>query len=431
MVRDSRRCIESPPIWPAILGATLTLLFAGATVAFIVTGHRIATDAALYQHVGWAVTQGAVPYVDVWDVNPPVTFAVTTLLALLAGGNLVALHVLGVVVSFVAVGVGVMGTASVAHEVTGDDAAALVAGFVLLVPAEVWGLPPQGIRSQYLALGFGVAGLALALRERPMTGGAAVALAAGAWQPSAALAPIVVGLAARRGGRWAALRALGAGLLVTVLVVAPFVVAGAAGPMVVETVLAPLVARAPYTVPGRTYALARAMGYGVLLLPVALVGWVLVASDRRDLWWIAAGGAVYTGQLVFLNMNGSLDALLWLVFVALGVALVVARLSVRRRRVAVGLAVVLICSGLAWHLAPAVPLRESLEDRHRQARPSKAPPIGEDAVDVPSMPTIYWEGRRPDSCHYRLSWTELRWVARTDAALDDETCGRWPDRSDW
>ncbi|ELZ04926.1 hypothetical protein C481_03197, partial [Natrialba asiatica DSM 12278] len=47
-----------------------------------------------------------------------------------------------------------------------------------------------------------------------------------------------------------------------------------------------------------------------------------------------------------------------------------------------------------------------------------------------SMQTIYWEQLEPDTCHYRLSWNEIRWVAMTDDQLDAQECDGWPSRTD-
>lgn len=46
-----------------------------------------ATDPAFFQHTGWYILNGGIPYVDVWDVNPPLVFGLTAVLALLSGGD--------------------------------------------------------------------------------------------------------------------------------------------------------------------------------------------------------------------------------------------------------------------------------------------------------------------------------------------------------
>lgn len=46
------------------------------------------------------------------------------------------------------------------------------------------------------------------------------------------------------------------------------------------------------------------------------------------------------------------------------------------------------------------------------------------------MQTIYWDQLEPETCHYRLSWNEIRWVVMTDDRLDAQKCDGWPDRTD-
>lgn len=446
--------------WFHLLAGSLSVLFAGSLVGYAVTDPPVLavdpsfalyaipgdvvvvnppvvdTDPAFYQHVGWYVTRGGVPYVDVWDVNPPLTFAVAAVLAVVAGGNLLLQHALGVLLTFAAVGAAVVLTGWLAYDLTGDDAAAVAAALVLLVPAEVYGLPPYGLRSQFFALLFGVLALVLVRRARPFAAGACAAAAGGFWQPGGAVALLVVGMAAQESGRTGAMRAIAGGLAVAGLVVLPFLAVGAFAPMVAQTVLAPLYGQEPYTLLARTYRLALAMGYGTVLLPVAVAGWGLsaipgagwspFALDLWERWWVPAGGLLYGLQVYLVNFDGSLDALLFLVFVALGVAVVVAALPADGGRWAVAAVGLLVVTGPVWHLAPSVPPRGTVETQYEQADKDANPALEGAGSAVPEMQTIYWEKREPNSCHYRLSHTELRWTAQTDARLDDRRCGTWP-----
>lgn len=186
---------------PLLAGVSATM--GASVVAYAIADQPPASiDSAFYQHVGWYVLQGATPYVDVWDVNPPLTFGVAAVLALLVGGDVLLLHVAGAGLTAFVVVASVLLTGLLAYDLTGDDAAALAAGLVMLAVPEVYGLPPYGIRSQYFALLFGLVGLVLVRRGRPFAAGASVAAAAGFWQPGAGFALLVVGMAARRDG-WA------------------------------------------------------------------------------------------------------------------------------------------------------------------------------------------------------------------------------------
>ena len=408
---------------PVVVG-----LFGASIVSFAIADQpSIAVDAALYQHVGWLITRGGTPYVDVWDINPPLTFALTAGIALLTGGNMLYLHAASAAITLLAAAASVLIVGRLAAHVTGEDTAGFVAGLVLLAVPELYGLPPYGVRSQYFALLCIVTALALTYRDRPLLGGASVAAGAGFWQPGIGAVPILLGMILRRSGRDGVRRAIYGGIGVASLTVFPFVAVGAVVPLVVETVIAPLYAQAPYTLLGRGYAILEAVGYAVILFPVAAYGWVLALASR-DRLWVPAGGLVYTGIAVFFNMNGSLDLLVWLVFVALGVAIVVESASVRSaaRVGLVALVGVTVLVAPIWHL-PDAPLREPIETRQEAVGAETVTPIRDHHLSVPGMRTIYWQKIRPDKCHYRLSWTERRWIVRTDATPADKTCGIWPE----
>ncbi|QLK27608.1 DolP-mannose mannosyltransferase [Natrinema zhouii] len=445
-----RSRVASHSGWLAVLGPFVAALFVAGFVRYVlVDWPTIATDPAFFQHTGWYVLNGGVPYIDVWDVNPPVPFGITAVLSLLSGGDMLVLHGLSSALTTLVAAATVLLVGWVAYLVTGEDAAAVAAGLTMLVVPELFLLSPEGVRAQFYALFFGVLALALALRDRPFLAGAMAALSAGSWQSGGVFALLVVGMAYQRSGRRDALWTIAGGGVVTGVVVLVFAAAGALVPMFVETVVATLSAGSSYTLAERVYSLLLVFGYGSLLLPVALYGWAHAAvRDRRERWWITAGGVLLALQVLFVDLDGSTDALPWLAFVALGVAVTVERVTTRwsataehrgddanratRRRwtAVVAVVAVLVLSGLVWHFGSPAP-QSTLRAMHQEAEPEADPlPITPADGDVPSMQTIYWEQLKPETCHYRLSWNEVRWVAMTDDRLDRRTCDGWPDRTD-
>ena len=447
MVDRSR--LEARPAWLAVLGPCVAVLFAAGFGRYLLTDWpTVATDPAFFQHTGWYVLEGGVPYVDVWDVNPPVPFGIAAALAALSGGNMLVLHALSSTLTALVAAATVLLVGWIARLVTGNDAAAVAAGLTMLAVPELFLLSPEGIRAQFYALFFGVLALALALRDRPFLAGAAAALSAGSWQSGAAFAPLIVGMAYHRTGGRGALRAIAGGGVVTGVVVLAFAAAGALVPMVVQTVVAPLTAGSSYTVAERVYTILLVFGYGSLLIPVALYGWARAVRDVRTRWWIPAGGTLLAAQVLFVDLDGATDALPWLAFVALGVAVAVERVVARRsattdrrghdatrtnRNPWTAVAVVavvglLTLSGLGWHFGSS-PAESTLRTMEEEADPDEDLPISPDDADVPSMQTIYWEQMKPDTCHYRLSWNEVRWIAMTDDRLDRRQCDGWPSRT--
>jgi hypothetical protein len=79
--------------WYPLLVGTATALLTLATIGrFLLEAFYITDDSALFQHAGWYITHGATPYVDFWDLKPPLVYVGTTTLAVLTGVNMVLLH---------------------------------------------------------------------------------------------------------------------------------------------------------------------------------------------------------------------------------------------------------------------------------------------------------------------------------------------------
>lgn len=421
------------PRWLTVLLPCVVILFALSFVSYLVSmWPETTTDPAFFQHTGWYILNGGVPYVDVWDVNPPIVFGLTAVLAGLSGGNMVVLQTLSGILMAAVNAASVLLVGWLAYRLT-DDAAAVAAGFVVLLVPEVYLMPPVGTRAQFYALFFGLVGLAFALRDRPAAAGATAALSAGCWQPGAGFVLLVGGMAAQRSGWQGVLAAVAGTSAVVGLVAVVFAAAGALVPMGVETILAPLVGGSPYTLSGRIYSILLVLGYGMVILPAAFYGWSHAVYDRRH-WWVPAGGLLFGLQVLFVDMDGSTDLVLWLAFVALGVAIAVASVSqsglrvptIRNRRWAVvGVLGLLVVSGPVWHVTSS-PLQSTLQDREERATPDEELPPIKDEASVPDMQTIYWQKLTPEQCHYRLSWNEVRWIAATDDRVDSTQCGQWP-----
>lgn len=459
------------PAWFIVLSPFVGYLFVDGLLAYVRTDWpTIATDPAFFQHTGWYMLNGGVPYADVWDVNPPVPFVIAAGLAALSGGDMYVLHALALTLTVLVAAASVLLVAWVAFLITGEDAAAVAAGLTMFVVPELFLRSPEGMRAQFYALFFGVSAIALVLRDRPFLAGAAAALSAGSWQSGLAFAPLVIGMALQRGERDGALRAVAGGGVVAGIVLAAFAAAGTLPGMVVQTIVAPLSAGSPYTLAERVYAVLLVFGYGSLLIPVAIVGWIHAAVfDLRERWWVAAGGGILLLQVLFVDMDGSTDTFPWLAFVALGVAVAVDRAMAwgvgavgradgadptddtdragplvstdrfpawtdRRRVVAVAAVLVLVgplvYGGLVWH-HESPPPQATLQSLHDDAEPEgKTPPITPSDGDVPSMQTIYWEKVQPETCHYRLSWNEVRWISMSEDTLDATDCSGWVSRTD-
>jgi len=351
-------------------------------------------DAAMLQHVGWYVTQGGVPYVDAWDVKPPLTHETTAVLAVVSGGDVVVLHLLSVLTT-AAAAVGIVVLVGVLVErLTDDQTAAIVAGLVVLTHPGMHYLPAFGFRSKYFALLAGLVGIYLVTEDRPLWSGVAAAASPAYWQFGLVFPILCLGLAAdggratgssdragsapageagtadgplsgdtaaaeapvaavRRGigavDRGAVGRLIGGMAATTVVVVAPFVLWGAVPEMLSQVVFAPFVVSESGSVLKHGARAFLFLGYTV---PFALLAaWgvaTVVRYGLRERWWVLAVAAWFGLQVLVLDFDSYPDLVGALVVGGLGVGLVVPRLSGRQRRAVVVGAVAVTLVSTLW-----------------------------------------------------------------------------------
>jgi hypothetical protein len=376
-------------------------------------------DAALFEHGGWYISQGAVPYVDIWDIKPPLALETTALLALAASGNAYALHLLCVMV-MAAAGMGtVMLVGSLAERLTGSHWAGLVSGLAMLSLPGFYYLAGLGFRPRYLMLLFGLLSVELMLHERPFWAGVCSAAASGYFLMGAVFPLIVllIWIQRRQGGwPWAVLAGMLAAIVSALL---PILAWGAMTPMLVEALLVPMLTTENLSFSTLLARILEQIRYVALLVPFGFYG--LLRYGLRRPWhssWTALGGGWFMMQVFFLDFDSFPDFFGALTFVALGCGLVVANSDSWLRRGLISLTLVLVLlSGLGRGslgilFPPFVP-----PGQNAQAEV-------EGREGLPNMAYYYWNQIRPESCHYRLSAVERVWLERTDQPLFETECER-------
>lgn len=421
--------MRAPDANPLVLATVVALLAEGVAARRTFGQYPrppMSIDAAFFQHAGWYVTTGAVPYVDVWDVKPPLAFLVPTVFAHFTR-NPYRLHLLATAF-MVGVMVGcVVLVVALARHVTGDSSSGLVAGLSMLALPAFHYRPLLGYKPKYLIVFTGLLGLYLYFRGHPVLSGMAVAAAVG-FRPPAVIYPLLVlGLAIHRGDRRGVPMLLAGMTVTTVLYVAPIVYWGGTVPMVVQAGIAPLVS-SPGGYQKPLYMLSMGVAnfrYGSVVVLLAGYGaWRFLGSDAaRTEWWVVAGAVWYASIVVFVDFDSYAygDLIPGLPFVALLVGYLHSTLPDRRRRRALGgvLGAVVLVNVVALG---GVGL---LFEPHPAAEPidvdGPPPTIHEDASTVypPAPETIvdaryvYWHQLRPETCHYRFGNHELRWIHRS------------------
>ena len=436
--------------WFRLLSAVAVLAFSLSilrTVAF--APQPINSDAAFYGHAGWYMTQGAVPYVDVWDVKPPLAFELPALLALLSFGDMGVLLGWQVLVTSLA-GIGsVVLLGWVVHHLTGDGVAAFVAGALLLAYPGFHYLAAHGFRPKYFTMFFGLLALYLQRTHRPGWSGASAAAAAGFWQFGAVfpLTVLLLELAERRsvpnrGLAVVPLRALSGMAGLTALVVLPFAYWGALEPMLVEVVVAPFVLSESVSLTSRLFK--GTLYLGGYLIPFVLLGVLghlrAARDDVRAVWWVLVPTAWYGVQVFFLDLDGYPDLFLGLAFVAVGVGLYVARLDPGERTALLSAALVVLLLGTVFLGGFGVlgsRMTTTEEDVWYSDRSMLAGGLavyagwghgnaetgtveGVERYAAPDSRDLYWNKRRP--CHYFMGDMGAAWVTLTDGRYVDMSC---------
>ncbi|WP_435064337.1 DolP-mannose mannosyltransferase [Halobaculum sp. EA56] len=418
--------VSVPVFVTALLQVTLL-----ARVLLAYTRPPMTPDAGVFQQIGWYIAHGGRLYVDTWDPKPPLPFETTAALALVSGGNVYVHHLLSVAL-MVLVACGIVALVCLlCFDLTGDRYASALAGLSMLLLPGFFVRPVYGFKAKYPLLLAGLLAVYLYRRDRPALAGAAAAASVGYWQGALVFPCIVVGLAARTRDPRQVTRVVAGGVGFAALVVLPVVVLWRSVPeMIVQAVIVPL------ALPEEASLLEHVYG-GVIHFkwasPLVLVGaWGLAdrALDlyRRDLgpvvredWWVVVGGAWFGLLVLFVDfeIGGYTDLIPGLAFVALGVGMAAARLSGDRSRrvlsaalVGVLLVNVVGLGSMGLVFSPVeTPGPVAMDELRTNERAVESPYVPDDTPDVRYL---YWTGREPETCHYRLSLMEARWLRMTN-----------------
>lgn len=409
-----------------LLAAQVSVL---ARVLWLKGRPPLRADSAIFEYAGWYMANGASLYTDIWEIKLPLAYQTTQVTAYLVGSNVLLHHLVNVALT-IAVGTATaVLVASLAHDVTGDDYAGLLAGVsVLLLPGYFY-LPAFGFKAKFYAVLAGLAAIWLATRDSSYSSGIAAAASVGYYQLALIFPLVVLGLGyQRRGIRGTAETAIG-GALATTAMLAPVVVSGNVGAMLTETVIVPLVAGESGTSLVMTILLG---GYHFgFAIPAVLVGGlgILFAVTRyelRETWWVGVSGLWFALVVLFVDYDSYPDLIPGLVFVAIGIGIVTDQLTEPTHRrllrslvlatVLVNVVAVLSFGGLfgVYSITPAKPLDDLQNVEYR---------IDDITVERPDVRYLYWKTIESETCHVRLSGTELRWLAMSDARVTDSDCG--------
>lgn len=421
---------------------------------------KIHRDSKLFYHVGYLITTGHVPYVDVWEVKPPLTYETAAFISILGGGDPGQTHIIGVILTgIMVVGISIILYMIISTQFNNKWAGVLSGAVWLSLPA-VHYFPALGFRVKYFALLFGLIGLYLALNNRPILSGITAAFGAAYWQFAIVFCVLTLWIFLIgsnndknrhewRGFRYSSLIGVLAGFLFAfIIVVGPIALAGGFYPMISEVIISGLIA-------GENANPIRRLGLGLLKLksasPLVILGVVsfvrLSKSDIRHEIWITIGGILFAIQIFFLDFDGSPDLLGGYVFVALGIGALYAVSEGKRKDGIKIIVTICLLTSMIFMGGTGTIVRPIYEDRPSESdqailtkgvraagemvggesltgpRRSGSTDDLREKLELPSIDTIYRTNWDPTTCHYFLSSAERKWIEKTDAEWGDKTCG--------
>jgi hypothetical protein len=399
-------------------------------------------DSAMIQHMGWYVTQGGIPYVHMWDVKPPLAPETAAILATVAGGDALALHLLSIALTAgAAVGTVVL-VGLLTYQLTDNRLASVVAGTIVLTHPGFHYLPAFGLRVKYLALFAGLLGIYFAVRGRYLFGAVVATASPAYWHFGVVFPLVVLAMVIQRGDRRTTARALVGMATVTVTVLTPVALWGAVGPMLSEVVLLPLIVPESTSIPKRLARGFLFLGYSVPFVLLGVYGIGRDILDRRtQSWWLVVCAVWFGLQILLFDFDSYPDFFPGLLVVGIGVGLFLADASPpTQRRIAAVVAVVLVVStvflgSLGVLVRPLgleqnddtvlrqtlITVGEELTGRSVTEPPARGGPSRE-SLGLPSLVTIYWDPGFPHPCHSRLSTPPRLWIEATDSEYLEKRC---------
>lgn len=389
-------------------------------------------DSAIFEYAGWSMRHGASLYTQIWEIKLPLAYETPAVLAYLSGEDILTYHVLNVVLTAgVSVGAGYL-VALLVEDITHDRSAAIVAGISALLLPGYFYLPAFGFKSKFFVAFAGMSSIYLVRQRSYLMSGVFAAASVGYYQAAAIVPVTVVLLAYQRGRLRGAGEAIVGGVTLTVAMIVPVVQSGAIEAMIAEAVVVPLVVDAGGG-PSVLHTLVRGgFDFGVAT-PVVLLGiagfWLsLTRYDARETWWIVVGGAWFGFIVFFHDYDGFPDLIPGLMFVAIALGVLVSQISSPTRRqlvtgavvvcILTNVVIVVVLGAIPWYqVKGAQPLSELRDVTYELD--------GEERYTVvrPDVRYLYWNEIAPETCHIRLSGTELRWLQQTGKPLIDRQCG--------
>lgn len=384
-------------------------------------------DTSLFHYAGWSLARGNVPYVDIWDVKPPITLEYLAVLELLLQDSSLVI-IVGSLTTVASITGAVVLITLIIEETVHNAIVAAISGVTLFTYPGISTI--AGFSPKIVFLVFGLSAIYCSLKDYYKLAGVAGAISAGLWQFAIVYTAAAFIVSWRRGNRKAIKFFVIGVVLVTTIVVLPIVFVGGGVAMFIEVVIVPLTISESIGLLRPLYVIAVLDWASVPVITAGIAGFYAIKSSKQIQ---TAMGFYLIGwfQVLFLDFDGGGDVyiLLSASVILLGISLIHIMKDAdypTRFNINIFTLAIVIMLIIAPQIASLSAAAIEIVDIHRQSQSNSESVSGQlstEAVHGYSMDELYLNRIKIDSCHIRLSPMEKRWISHTKTSVHDKKCG--------
>lgn len=414
-------------------------------------------DAAFYQHAGWYVWEGGIPYETIWDPKTPFNFVFTAILGFLFQDSMLLAHYLNIFVGSIVTASICLVISLIMYNLSENFRASIIAGLIPALMPTYHFLFALGYRPKYMFLLFGLLGILLSLKKRPFLGLLFATASAGFWQFGVLFMASSLSIFAQKSILRENIKQLLLGFTIPTLIALslPFIWGGGFESMLINTVFAPFMSgtdSSSFLLKGGI--ILRSLRYASIIIPIAVIGIVSMSvdsirSNSYDHLWMYILIVGFSVQVAFIDLDSVVDFLPLYVMLSFPVAYLYIQMNENCDYRLDNVISLLICllliftvlfgagTGTVFQKYPVT--EETTNDTlWRNSLIS----LGEIFVgdidldskifnyrdDIPKenrrsyMDDIYWDTIKPDSCHYRVGQMHKSWIESTNQSYNSEKC---------
>jgi hypothetical protein len=398
-----------------------------------------------FEYGGWAIANGAIPYIDIWDPRPPLNYLIPTILTPFSLNNLDVLHSLNisiVVFSYITI-VGLIYL--LVREITSCKMCSTIAALTFVSIPLFYIYAFGGWSSYHIATAFGLGSIYSAYRDRTFLTGLLGGFSAATYQAASLFLLIGVGIVIASNIK--KVRTTLIGLITAVIfVLAPVGLIGGIQSLeaaVVFSGIFPLLLETGDTSAlQRLYQIVRIFGYVSIPIGIVFSTYISRREWEADLEgkWVLLGMGTYGLYNLFYEFEGGQGIFMFSVFVALAIGVVVSEIDLdfpKFTHIILALLVLTTILSPIWGFGTSLntdvkyyqqpndaPLRDELEVIQKIFGTSQDVAVSPNDRR-PELEQRYQSKILPTDCYIPFKGIEEQWFSKTSATKQNKKCGEF------